>query len=187
MSLPRADHRHYFSVDFPHHVLPQNRVALDFADAETRYACATCLCDVPVLHPQELGRRMFDLPQSNNSHLSNNPSAEIFRLADRLIDLLVDWRIKIFRRFLALFAAYAINYDRERNKTPTNILKLCTALKVESSDGIQQVIMYDPGVGTGRDVEDNDWLGRLSNRVDRYIGGFFGKISIRVYCASRVM
>lgn len=51
--------------------------------------------------------------------------------------------------------------DREENKVPTNILKLALAIEREDSNGVQQVAMYDAGVGT-------------SGGIDRLLGGALG-------------
>jgi uncharacterized protein (DUF2235 family) len=45
---------------------------------------------------------------------------------------------------------------------PTNILKLSRAIKLESSDGIQQLMMYDDGIGA------------KGNVMNRFGGGLFG-------------
>lgn len=52
--------------------------------------------------------------------------------------------------------------QKERGKeVPTNVVKFARALKQQASDGTQQLVFYNVGVGTG-----NFW--------DRFIGGAFG-------------
>lgn len=52
-------------------------------------------------------------------------------------------------------------WQNESSATPTNILKLATSVASESDDGVQQVLYYDSGVGTG-------------GAVDQVVGGAMG-------------
>ncbi len=47
-------------------------------------------------------------------------------------------------------------------REPTNVVKMARAIKPTADDGTQQVVYYDPGVGTGLGL------------YDKYIGGGFG-------------
>jgi len=64
-----------------------------------------------------------------------------------------------FLSFLIYIYHYIYSLDSE---CPTNILKLAIAIEQESSDGTQQVMYYDPGVGT-------------SGAVDKIVGGGLGE------------
>lgn len=50
----------------------------------------------------------------------------------------------------------------EPDKQPTNVIKIAHHLKPETTDGVQQVVFYDQGVGT-------------QGSLDRYIGGATGR------------
>ena len=51
---------------------------------------------------------------------------------------------------------------------PTNVVKFARALRLTGPDGVSQVPIYVPGVGTGQGVT------RMSRVLDRWLGGMFG-------------
>lgn len=57
---------------------------------------------------------------------------------------------KAYKRLIVLSDG---TWQNEASVTPTNILKLAKCVASESDDGIQQVLYYDSGVGTGGAVD----------------------------------
>lgn len=62
----------------------------------------------------------------------------------------LDYKDKHYKRLIVLSDG---TWQNEASATPTNILKLARCIASESDDGVQQVLYYDSGVGTGGAVD----------------------------------
>lgn len=59
-------------------------------------------------------------------------------------------------------------WNRPDADDPTNVLRLSRSVAHEDDDGVPQIVLYQPGVGTGR---GNTFLGRT---LDKWLGGTLG-------------
>lgn len=67
-------------------------------------------------------------------------------------------------------------FESEKNKHPTNVFKLFKAIPHEDKNGIQQIALYDAGIGSGADIGDENWWDKSVRFVDRLAGGGFGRL-----------